>query len=100
MHDADLYTSSLSISRAMRQAPSRSRRQTMRKRLRTVGAPEPFGQLTQVARPNVAARSPAPSVESTAISIEEMLIRGATSSRAGRPSIAGAPGPTKIASSV
>lgn len=84
----------------MRQAPSRSRRQTMRKRLRTVGASDPFGPLTQVARPDVAARSPVPSVECTSISIDEMLMCGAVSRRAMRPSIAGAPGPMKMASSV
>jgi hypothetical protein len=40
----------------------------MRKRLRTVGAPEPFCPVTQIAWPNVAARSPAPSVDCAAIS--------------------------------
>jgi len=48
----------------------------MRKRLRIVGAPESFGPLTQVARPVVAAKSPAPIVESATISIEEIAIWG------------------------
>ena len=60
----------------MRQRPSSSRRQTMRKRHRTRGASEPFGPLTQVARPSVPAKSPVPSVDVAAISIEEMLMCG------------------------
>jgi hypothetical protein len=92
---ANGYTSSFSDSRAMRQRPSGSRRQTMRKRRRTVGASEPFGPLTQLARPSVAAKSPVPSVESATISIDEILICGAAARRALRPSIAGVPGPTK-----
>ena len=68
-----VYRSALSISRVMRQAPSRSRRQIMRQRLRTLTASEPSGPLTHVARPSVAARSPVPIVESAAISIDEML---------------------------
>ena len=65
------YASSFSNSRAMRQRPSASRRQTIRKRLRTCGASEPFGPRTQFARPCVAAKSPAPRVESATISIED-----------------------------
>jgi len=55
--------------------------QTMRTRLRRVAASEPFGPLTQFARPSVAAKSPAPSVDSATISIEEMA-----SSRSGHRS--------------
>ena len=73
------YTSSFSNSRAMRQRPSAPRRQTMRKRLRTRGASEPFGPVTQFPRPCVAAKSPAPMVESATISIEEMTTAGARS---------------------
>ena len=94
------YKSSCSDSRAMRQRPSTSRRQTMRKRLRTRGESEPLGPLTQLARPCVAAKSPAPRVESATISIEEITTAGAATRRASRPSIGGIPGPTKIASSV
>ena len=84
----------------MRHRPSGSRRQTMRKRLRTLGASEPFGPLTQVTRPERRGELISPSVDSATISIDEMLICGAMSRRAVRPSIAGTPGPTKIASSV
>ena len=59
-----------------RPRPSGSLRQTMRKRLRRVGASEPFGSVTQFARSSVAAKSPTPSVESAAISIEEMELAG------------------------
>ena len=64
----------------MRHSPSGSLRQTMRKRRRVVGAPEPLGPLTQVARPVVAAKSPAPIVDSATISIEEIAICGAAAS--------------------
>jgi hypothetical protein len=92
--------SSFTSSRAIRNLPSASHLQTMSKRLRIVGAPESFGPLTHVARPVVAATSPAPIVESATISSEDIVTCGATASRAARPSIAGDPGPTKIASSV
>ena len=84
----------------MRQWPSGSLRQTIRKRRRRVGASEPFGPATQFARPTVAAKSPDPRVESAVISIAEMANPRAASSKAARPSSAGTPGPTKIASSV
>ena len=58
---------------------------TMRKRRRTRGASEPFGPLTQVARPWVAAKSPAPMVESATISIEEITTDGATDRSASAP---------------
>ena len=66
----------------MRQLPSGSLRQTMRKRLRRVAASEPFGPLTQFARPSVAAKSPAPSVYSATISIEEMASSRAAARKA------------------
>ena len=74
--------------------------QTMRNRLRTCGASEPLGPRTQFARPCVAAESPAPRTESATISIEEITTEGAADRSAFRPSSAGIPGPTKIASSV
>ena len=84
----------------MRHCPSGSRHQTMTKRVRTLGASERFGSLTQVTRPSVGANSSVPSVDSAMIFIDDTLICGAMSRRAVRPSIAGTPGPTKIASSV
>ena len=70
-------------------ACSRGRR-PMRK---VVGPPELIRALRPatagVARPRVAAKSPVPSVEAATISIEEIAICGATSSKACRPSIAG-----------
>ena len=51
-------------------------------------------------RRRVAAKSFAPRVESATICIEEITTAGAASRSASRPSSAGIPGPTKIASSV
>ena len=81
-HDGEQsFSGSLSISRSMREAPSRSRLQTMRKRLGTVEVSDPCGPLTQTRGPHVPARSPAPSVDCTSISIEEMLMCGGTPRR-------------------